>query len=235
MSGEVPNTRASLSAVSGVTDRFPRTTSFRRGNETPSRTAKADWLIPSGLRNSSSSIAPGWVGTRALGNHSEAALVPTPWRLVVVGDFDFLCTMVLPTKTNAVLLVDPNAVLPGTISLQQFKSIARRNRQIGQPTSTVELIELAVHGRPQLPWAGRAGRSGVQTVEEVLRTSIGKRTDHITAPVITKPLTNETRKADTGVGPWQWAMVFADTMELAHAQSVRLDRMSGCRTSLKLL
>ena len=52
---------------SDVTPRLPRMTSFNRGNETPNRIANADCEIPSGLRNSSSSISPGCVGGASVG------------------------------------------------------------------------------------------------------------------------------------------------------------------------
>lgn len=55
-SADMPTTRASLRAVSGVNDRFPRIISLSRGNETPSRTANSDCVIPRGLMNSSSNI-----------------------------------------------------------------------------------------------------------------------------------------------------------------------------------
>ncbi len=58
----IPVTRAKRSAVSGVTARLPRMISFKRGNDTPRRTAKDDCDRPKGLRNSSRSISPGCVG-----------------------------------------------------------------------------------------------------------------------------------------------------------------------------
>lgn len=42
-----------------MTLRFPLTTSLSRGKETTRRAAKADFVIPSGFRNSSRSIRPG--------------------------------------------------------------------------------------------------------------------------------------------------------------------------------
>jgi len=64
-SADVRKTRASRSAVSGVTERLARIISLRRGKDTPRRTANSDCVMPSGFRNSSSSISPGCDGYRS--------------------------------------------------------------------------------------------------------------------------------------------------------------------------
>src|SRR5205807_2460592 len=54
----MPKRRSSRSAVSGVTPRFPCTSSLTRGYETPSRSAKPVWLRPSGLRLKTTYVHP---------------------------------------------------------------------------------------------------------------------------------------------------------------------------------
>ena len=112
-SAGIPSTRASLSAVSGVTDRRPLMTSLRRGKDTPRRSAKAVWVIPRGSMNSARSISPGCVGGRSVGSR----------RSVVIDDFDFVGISILPSKTNSVLFVDSYAVLPRSIAPKSLETI----------------------------------------------------------------------------------------------------------------
>jgi hypothetical protein len=46
---------------------------------------------------------------------------------MVVGDFHFIRTLIRPAATEAVLLVDADAVLAAAIALQWFKTVARRS------------------------------------------------------------------------------------------------------------
>ena len=66
--------------------------------------------------NSDRSISPGWVGVRSLGRRRETGAFA---RLVVVDDLDFVRMAILPTETDTILLVDPNAELTPTIPAQQ--------------------------------------------------------------------------------------------------------------------
>jgi hypothetical protein len=108
--------------------------SFKRGKEIPSRTAKADWLIPSGLRNSSRSISPGCVGGRRVGSRRRtmAGLGGARRALVVVRDLDFVCIARLPTEAHAIAIVDPDAVVPRAIPAEPFQPVARRDQKIRQ-------------------------------------------------------------------------------------------------------
>jgi len=47
-------------------------------------------------------------------------------RLVVVGDFDFVRIATLPTKADAILVVNPNAVLSTSVSAQTLKAVPQR-------------------------------------------------------------------------------------------------------------
>src|SRR5208337_2989773 len=117
-SADMPRTRPSRSAVSGVTPLLLLIISFNLGNDTPSLEAKTTWLMAKGLRNSSSNISPGCVGGRFLGSRPLAAVLPTfasledciP-ALVVVADFDIVRIIVLPAETYPVLLIYPDAQL----------------------------------------------------------------------------------------------------------------------------
>ena len=45
--------------------------------------------------------------------------------LMIVDDFNILRTSIRPNEANAVLVVDSNAVLPGTHPLQGLETVAR--------------------------------------------------------------------------------------------------------------
>src|ERR1019366_4652076 len=143
----MPSTRARRSAVSGVTARFPLMTSFSRGNETPSRTAKADCVTPIGTRNSSRSISPGCVGGRCVGRRLWTS-APRSARLVVVCDFNFVGIPVLPLEADPELVVDANAVLSGSVAFQAFEAIARGHVQLAEISHPIELCQLASDRRP---------------------------------------------------------------------------------------
>ena len=58
---------------------------------------------------------------------------------MVINDFDAFCTRISPTKADTPLIVDADAVLTGTITLECFKVIAWRHPQIIKPTSNFDL------------------------------------------------------------------------------------------------
>ena len=50
--------------------------------------------------------------------------------LVIIGDLNVVSVSPLPSEADPPLIIDPDAVLPGTISAEPFKVIAGRNSQI---------------------------------------------------------------------------------------------------------
>ena len=120
---DVLSNRDNRNAVSAVTRRFPRTTSLRRCTEIPSRLAASACWRPSGFRNSSSSISPG-----------EMAGPNQPGSLLIVFDCDVIGIAILPTKSHPALIVDPNAVLFGPVTAQQFRATAGRDSQVVEPS-----------------------------------------------------------------------------------------------------
>jgi len=61
---------------------------------------------------------------------------------VVINDFHIFCTYIRPTKADTPLIVDTNAVLTGTITLECFKMIAGWHPQIIKSTGNLELSKL---------------------------------------------------------------------------------------------
>lgn len=182
-SADIPRTRASRRAVSGVTVRLPRTISFSLGNEIPKRTAKADWLMPRGRRNSCSSISPGCVGGFNRGSRRATRLrrrrrrLP-PRRLVVIRDFDFERIALFPTEADSILIVDPGAVLPLSIPSKPLQAISGRNCELADVTDAVNLRQLPPGDGPQLGRANRSSGPGFGPIENVLRATICKGAYH---------------------------------------------------------
>lgn len=97
---------------------------------------------------------------------------------MVVRDFDFEGMAVLPSEADAVLLVDPDAVLSASISTQPLEPVRRRHRQMLKVPRVVDLIELASGYRPQKEWARGARRAGIPSVEDVLCSFVEERGYH---------------------------------------------------------
>jgi len=62
-------------------------------------------------------------------------------RSVVIGDFDIAT---LPTKADAILVVNPNAILPAPVSAQTLKTVSRRYRQLSDVADTIDSIQPAL-------------------------------------------------------------------------------------------
>jgi hypothetical protein len=61
---------------------------------------------------------------------------------MVINYFHIFSTCVRPTKTDTPLIVDANAVLTGTITLERFKVISGRHSQIFEPVCDFKLPNL---------------------------------------------------------------------------------------------
>src|SRR5690606_16164392 len=157
--------RARRRAGSGGTARLSWMLSFRRGNETPSRTAKAACEMASGLRNSSRSISPGEVGGRVLGRRRCTSPAV---RLVVVGDFDVVGIAGLPPEADPVLIIDANAVLSQPVFAEPLQSVAGRHLKLGQVADPVQLVQLATRDGPQRHRACGPRPTAAHPVEEIL-------------------------------------------------------------------
>jgi hypothetical protein len=63
--------------------------------------------------------------------------------IVVVNDFDFMGSILLPYKTDSILLIDPDAVLPNSASGHLFQLISGRLLQIVEMNSHYNHVQLA--------------------------------------------------------------------------------------------
>src|SRR5882672_629722 len=135
-SGLVRKKRARRKAVSAVTERSPLMMAPIRVAGTRRAIARALADMPSGLRNSSLKISPGWVVTRP-GVATPAALA----FLVVVDDFDIGRPLFGPSEADAPLIIDAYRVLPVPISGESLQSVRRRRAQIAKIARLLQHIE----------------------------------------------------------------------------------------------
>jgi len=96
---------------------------------------------------------------------------------MVVDDLHVDCVAVIPTKTNAPLIVDSDRVLSGAISAERFEPKARR-LEIVERTDLVEECEPALRGALEC-----LESCDPLTLEEALRILRPEATDHIVRKV----------------------------------------------------
>src|SRR5674476_124464 len=119
--------------VSVVMARLPRTISLMRVWARPVAWARRYCVMPSGSRNSVSRISPGVIGSCAF------SVVVMVWLLsVVVGDLNLVCAAVGPDEADAVLIVDADRVLAGTVADELFQAVAGWHPQAVQFCGGVE-------------------------------------------------------------------------------------------------
>src|SRR5713101_2866404 len=114
--------------------RRPWTTWLRRFAGTRNSAANRLTLIPNGSRRSSLRIRPGCTGGRSFVFLSDMRSLS-----VVINDLYVVGVTVLPDETNTVLIVDPNAVLPRSVALENFQPIAGEFRQVAPLARRVDL------------------------------------------------------------------------------------------------
>ena len=94
-----------------------------------------------------------------------------------VFDADFVRMAVLPSKRDAILLVDADAVATSSIALQSFQAIARRNREILQLGGSVEQLQLPLRTSPEVT-RDSPGETGIPVAEQIRRGLISERVNH---------------------------------------------------------
>ena len=97
---------------------------------------------------------------------------------MVIRNLDFVSISGLPSKTNAILLINSDAVLPSSIPVQSLKAIARRNSQFEKIPHAIDLIEFPPGYPPEIARAGTSGSRCVVSVENVLCAPTPERAYH---------------------------------------------------------
>ncbi len=76
------------------------------------------------------------------------------------------------------LIVDPYAVLTRPFATQGLKSVTRRDTEIIQMGSGIELLKLEQRSPLQLLWHGRPGMFGRSPAEDIFRTTAASGTNN---------------------------------------------------------
>jgi hypothetical protein len=97
---------------------------------------------------------------------------------MVVHDFHFVRFAVDPPETNAILLVDTNAVLPPSFALEGFQLIAGGDPQLVQNSHGIELIEFASGHAPDLLRTRSTSLRRIPAVENILCAEALEGPDH---------------------------------------------------------
>jgi hypothetical protein len=97
--------------------------------------------------------------------------------LVVIDYLYVVCISLAPSKADAPLIVDPNAVLTSAVAPQPFQAVARRHAKIRQTHGRIQHAELpqrhSLNSRPELP--------DRLSLEEPIGVLIPKALDHAVA------------------------------------------------------
>ena len=107
--------------------RLPFTMALMRLSGTSMACANRYWLIPIGLRNSSSNTSPGGTSSKS----------------VVVNDFNVFWSSFRPDEAEPELVVDADAVLAMAVSQERLQAIAWWDLQIVEAFSGIKDGELA--------------------------------------------------------------------------------------------
>jgi hypothetical protein len=129
--------RAKRNAVSAVMLRRPFTISLILVTGTRKSRANPLMLKPSGAIISSRRISPGCTG----GSRRRFFAIISS-NLVVVDDLDLVDIPIPPHEADAILVVDPDAVLASPIAGKRLEPIPREGCQVAKFACRIELLQL---------------------------------------------------------------------------------------------
>src|SRR5699024_8720103 len=115
-------------AVSAAIPRLPCTISLIRRGGTPIETASLFWVMPNPSMKSSMRTSPGWIGSILS---------------MTVNDLHLLWSCVGPHEADPPLVVDPDAVLPDSVTLESLEPVAGRGAGGRQDLRRSHLTKLA--------------------------------------------------------------------------------------------
>src|SRR5215218_5683306 len=105
--------------------------------------------------------------------------LPPAFQSVIIRYFDALRACFGPDEAYPVLIVDANAVLTFTVTLQRFQPISRRDPKRFQSGYGVKLVELSSRDLPELLRARPSRGLAVDSVEYVLGSLVVKALNHL--------------------------------------------------------
>jgi hypothetical protein len=82
---------------------------------------------------------------------------------MIIHDLNIFGTGFRPTKTKAKLIIDPDAILAGSVSFERLEAISRRNPEVVEPPRDLKLPQLSTGNRRDRPESphGTAVRQGL--------------------------------------------------------------------------
>jgi hypothetical protein len=98
---------------------------------------------------------------------------------VIVRDFNFVSSVFLPDETDAVLIIDPDAMLAGSIVGQAFRAVSRRNPQVVQVFGSFQHVQFANSN-----FCDCGPSSALSLYDQIFRRGIPDALDHI--PSVTR-------------------------------------------------
>ncbi len=93
---------------------------------------------------------------------------------MVVYDFDFVGVFAFPTKAEAPLVVDANAVLAAAAAFEGFQAVAGRETHDVESVGGIELEELSSRGALDVGWQVTRGGGG----KELFGLGVGEASNH---------------------------------------------------------
>jgi len=93
---------------------------------------------------------------------------------VIVHNLDLVRVSVLPSKADAPLVVDANAVLTLSVAVQRFEPIARRDSQVLNSACSMQIKKL-----PPCLSLDRAKPRNEFILEDPRRVAVFERSDHV--------------------------------------------------------
>ena len=97
---------------------------------------------------------------------------------MIVGNFYGADAARIPDKTDAILAVNADAVLPAPVAAQGFQPISRRIAQLVQVVGRVKSIQQVGGQGMELPGTGTPGGGAVDAVENICCPLVGKIRNH---------------------------------------------------------
>jgi hypothetical protein len=87
---------------------------------------------------------------------------------VVINDFYVGRPVACPNEANSILLVDPDAVLPLSVSRKSFKTVPYWDPKVFQLLSRVQHFQFSAGNSPKRRGASTTGPFGPASIENIL-------------------------------------------------------------------
>ncbi len=117
----------------------------------------------------------GWGTVSGYPNHRHLSKSKT---LMVIHDLDPVWTRIRPDETNPILVINPQAMLPFTVTAQDLQPVSRWNFEFTKGRDRIQLIKFPSGYFPQRFRADLPRRFRIPAIENVYGAGIAERPDH---------------------------------------------------------